>query len=458
MHFWKKNKKLIIITIVILAAVILIAISMVQSYGIYVVEDNEGFNKIAIINKNDYGVDKDQTNKIEGISYPGKKYTISPESKPLGFSSDNSIVHDGSYNKNNKHYYTINSYMENFEKSGGGTLILKKGTYWISESIAVPSNVTIILEDGVVIKKWMKTGTNNLDASTAIFQLIAPSKVKGKGIYGKYEGTHDVNIVGKGNATIDLRYQKGSLAFVCGHNKNIKIQGITFKHLNTGHFIELDATNNMKITNCKFIDSKASPKLDKEAINIDTPDKETNGFHNPWSKYDKTPNKNIIIENNEFNGVDRAVGTHKYSQDEIDGKYVTNKNQKYHDNITIKNNVITNTRGGAIRVLNWENSEIVNNYISNVTKIKHQRGIIATGSNITIKYNYFVNMGIPVQFFPSKNKGSASYYSVTYNNLSKENMNDLQYNICENVSESFTQISNIYNSFSNQIKIPMVVE
>ena len=348
--------------------------------------------------------------------------------------------------------------MEKFQKSGGGTLKLKKGTYIISNTVPIPSNVNLILEKGVIIKKGSKTGTSKFKASTSIFQLVAPSKLQKKAVYGKYNGMVNVNIIGEGNCIIDMRFKKDNVGIICCHNKNINIQGITFKNLYSGHFIELDATDKMTITNCKFLGSKASKGLNKEAINIDTPDKITKGFNNKWSKKDKTPNNNILIENNVFKQLDRAIGTHKYSQNKYNGKYVVNKGQIYHTQIVVKNNDISNMRSDAIRVINWKDSEIINNNIYDLPKnSKNYRGVLATGVNITIKYNKFSNMMRPVQFFPSKNPGAGSLYSITYNDLNSQNENDLQYNLCWNLDESFTRISNIYNYFMYAQQIPMFI-
>ena len=123
----------------------------------------------------------------------------------------------------------------------------------------------------------------------------------------------------------------------------------------------------------------------------------TKGFNNVWSSHDKTPDNNIIIENNVFNTLDMAIGTHKYSQHQTDGKYVSGKGQVYHTNIVIRNNIITNMRSDAIRVLNWKNSQIINNYISDITKNSmNYRAILVSGAiNLKIKYNRFENMNRP---------------------------------------------------------------
>ena len=77
-------------------------------------------------------------------------------------------------------YFTIRSYMEKFQKKGKGTLILKKGTYTITNTIHVPSNVTIIFEKGVKIVKGTKTNKKKMPAAITLFQLIRPSNAKKK--------------------------------------------------------------------------------------------------------------------------------------------------------------------------------------------------------------------------------------------------------------------------------------
>ena len=105
--------------------------------------------------------------------------------------------------------------------------------------------------------------------------------------------------------------------------------------MNTGHFIELDASKDVKVQNCKFIESKQSPKTNKEAINIDSPDKATGGFSHEWTSMDKTPVKNLAILDCTFEEIDIAIGTHKYSQvqDESGAYTIT----MFHEDILVKN-------------------------------------------------------------------------------------------------------------------------
>ncbi|MFJ8246306.1 right-handed parallel beta-helix repeat-containing protein [Peribacillus asahii] len=362
-----------------------------------------------------------------------KIYTISPTTKPV----NTTMLKYESYTSYTKDYYLIRSYLEKLEKEGGGTLVLKKGTYTISNVLYVPSNVTIKMKDGVKIIKGTKTGTKIFNASKSIFQLVRPSKATKSGAYGKYNGEKNISFIGEGTVTIDMKYVKDGIAIIMGHNQNIKVENIQFKNMYSGHFIELDASDNVVIQDNTFIGSKASDNINKEAINLDTPDKTTEGWHQNWSKYDKTPNRNITIEYNLFEKLDRAVGTHKYS------------GGKYHDQVVLRNNYIAETRSDAIRVMNWSNTIIEDNIIESVADGEAgKRGILASGAiNPTIQNNDFYNVGRIMQFIAWKNSGPGSQYAITYNELSEENKQAFLTNTAIDISESIIRINNTYNEF-----------
>jgi hypothetical protein len=77
---------------------------------------------------------------------------------------------------------------------------VKKGNYDITNILCIPSNVTLILEDGVTIRKSAKTGTTEMKPTKSIFQLIKPSKLSSKKYYAKYNGEKNIKIIGKGSA------------------------------------------------------------------------------------------------------------------------------------------------------------------------------------------------------------------------------------------------------------------
>ncbi|MER2263391.1 MAG: right-handed parallel beta-helix repeat-containing protein, partial [Psychrobacillus sp.] len=228
------------------------------------------------------------------IEAKAETYTINPTSDTYNHKFESYPT----YNSHTKHYYLLRSYLEQLEKINGGTLIIEKGTYTVSNVLFVPSNVTVKLEDGAKLVNSDKTGTSELDADKSLFHLIRPSLGKEEGVYGKHEGEKNISFIGAGTATMDLNFDKDAIAIIAGHNKNLKIENIHFTNMYSGHFIEIDATQNAVISNNKFTNSKASPTEIKEAINIDTPDKLTNGWSSAWSKFDKTPNNNMLIENN----------------------------------------------------------------------------------------------------------------------------------------------------------------
>ncbi|AZU64002.1 right-handed parallel beta-helix repeat-containing protein [Neobacillus mesonae] len=383
-----------------------------------------------------------------GLSSPytvdaaSKTYTVSPSSKPY----KGNMTNFSTYNKYTKQYYLLRSYMEQLEKAGGGTLILKRGTYTIPKTLYVPSNVTIRLKDGVKIIKSTKTGTKKIGPNKTLFQLVKPSISLKKGVRCKYDGEKNITFIGEGKAIIDLQYEADTIAIVVGHNRNIRVQNIQFQNLKQGHFIEMDATDNALISNNKFLNSISSVNQNKEAINLDTPDKLTKGWDHPWSKYDKTPNRNVIILNNTFINLDRAVGTHKYSEG------------KYHDKIVIRGNHIEKMRQDAIRVMNWSNPVIENNTIKNVAGgTGTYRGIFASGViNPTFKNNMLENVARPIGIMPWKNIGPGSTYKVTHNTVTQQNIEDLKTNQIKNTKEKFVRINIEYNVFDRDtLKIPL---
>ena len=364
-------------------------------------------------------------------------YIIGPNSKPC----DNSNKYS-TYNKYTKQYYLVLSYLKRLEKEGGGTLILQRGTYTISNTLYVPSNVTILLKGGVKIVKGKKTGIKNLEASNSIFMLCPYSKQNTKGAFHKYNGVKNVSIIAEESATIDLAYKRDCVGIMMAHNQNITISGITFQNMNSGHFIELDASKNVEITDCIFKNHKDSPNNNKEAINLDTPDKTTNGFHAVWTSYDKTANYNVNINNCVFSNLERAIGTHKYS------------GGKYHTKIKIYYNTIVNCDLDAIRIMNWKDIDIRYNEIANIGKGKSGiRAILVSGaSKITITDNIFSKVSRPIQLMPWKNSGGGEQYKTIYNTVTKKEIEKMANNTLVDGEEYFIRINNTYQEFVKDTK------
>jgi len=228
-----------------------------------------------------------------------------------------------------------------------------------------------------------------------------------------------------------------AIGIVLGHNKDVIISGITFQNMYGGHFIELDAYQNVVIESNIFKNHKPSINGNKEAINIDTPDATTGGFNHIWTKYDCTPNKNIYIKNNTFENLERAIGTHKYSEG------------KYHENINITNNTITKTASDAIRIMNWIRPVIKGNKISMVNGGGgNNRAILASGViRPIITKNTFEDVARPIQIMPWKNTGPGSQYDITYNEVTYEDFELMQDNTLIRVGENFIRYNKTYNVF-----------
>lgn len=377
-------------------------------------------------------------------AYAKVNYTVTPKK----VASEAKKNHSSFVNKYVQHYLGLNDYLEKMRKKGGGTLTIKKGTYKISNAIYVPSNVTIIFEDGVVFQKINKTGKSDLKPSGSMWQLCPHNKYSKKNSIGKYNGTKNVKFIAKGKVTFDMKNISG-ICIVAAHNKNIEISGITFKGMNGNHYIEINGTNKAYIHDCTFKKAKKSTSSKyymKEAINIDLAEAKTGGLPLDWVKKDKTPCKNITIENNVFDGNTRGVGTHKYSQNSK-GKNI------YHSNIKINNNTFKNIYDNGVFVLNWKNAVITNNTFTNIGNTSNKgyssgsHGISGGGvTGITIIGNSFENIArSAVYFIVQKNVGGGSGYKKVFVNITKEETEAMVNNTFKNCAKDANPNYDGYN-------------
>ncbi|PKR82509.1 hypothetical protein [Heyndrickxia camelliae] len=141
------------------------------------------------------------------------------------------------------------------------------------------------------------------------------------------------------------------------HGKNIIVQNITVKDVMAGHAIDCAGNKEVEIRNNKFLGyKKVKNELYPEAIQIDglVSKRVFTGFGN----IDFTVSKNINIHNNYFGnsylpgmlpwGV--GVGSHTASY------------QSPFVKINIKNNVFEGMTFTAVRIHNWQDINIENNY------------------------------------------------------------------------------------------------
>ena len=313
---------------------------------------------------------------------------LRPETRPYR----ERYTDEDTYRGNTKGYYQLRSYMEQLEYCGGGTLTLKKGTYYISNAVCIPSNVKIVFEDGVVIKKTKAIYQTELDNHKVIFIFVPPSKAKKKESVSGYGGTHDVTMTGIGNVVIDCNNKLPGRGMDMGHCRNIVIENLTFHNQYGSHYIELNSSQNVIVRNCnfwRFRDYKGDTY--KEAINIDGTDYAVNGFNHVWSKHDKTVCQNIEITNCKFTDLGTAIGSHTY---------VAHQGQQcYHTNIRITDNVFFGSTNCAIRALNWRNVLIADNSFRDIgiqNGAKNFSIFMGGVIDATVTRNAFANVYVPV--------------------------------------------------------------
>ena len=370
-----------------------------------------------------------------------KKYTISKNSKAL-----DKYTKLDTYNENTKDYYVFKGVFEECANNNGGKIVIKKGEYTITNPIYISSNTTVVLEDGVVIKKGSVTGTSKLKASLSIFQLINPKYSKSDSHYSGYTGEHDIMIFGKGNAVIDLDYVERGLGVVIGHTTNVTIKNIHFRNMNGGHFIEMDASDNTLIDGCTFENAKEWGKTAfKEAINVDTPDLVTKGFNNIWSSHDKTPNRNTHITNCTFKNLESGIGTHGVSklQNPDTGLYDITQ---WHSGITVDHCKFINISRTCLRVYAWKDYVIANNDFLN--EIKYNGCSIFEAwcvSNPTFKNNTMNNFKIigtvlTMNYYTKKDgvivKVPGQDYEPNYSYLYEQNIIDFRNNTAINMDDA----------------------
>ena len=372
----------------------------------------------------------------------GTLFIIGPDSDPY----NGYYKSFGTYNSKTKGYYLLRSYLERLDTLKGGVLVLKKGTYVITNTLCIPSNTSLILEDGVIIKKSDDTGTASLAATASLFHIVSYTNAAKTGVFSGYNGEHDIKILGEGRACIDL----GSIPCqgICiAHSKRLTISGISFMNMNTYHFIELDASKDVTISNNYFYGSITTSTLKKEAINIDSPDKTTHGFNQNWTSFDKTPVSDIYITDNIFYDLESGIGTHKYSD------------SSPHKNVNILRNTFINCRTYSIRCMNWETPVIKDNsFILTDVPSSERIVIILNGCiNPLITDNRFENSYTPVSFYHWQNSGYGSEYPPIYNKLDSSYAEALRKNYLANVKNPYYEYYEVLDDFDeDNLKIYMI--
>lgn len=345
------------------------------------------------------------------------------------------------YNSTTKDYYVFRTVFDKCTDNGGGKIVIKKGTYVITKPVYISSNTTVILEDGVILKK-------SSEGTKSIFHFVSYKNASKENYYSSYTGEHDISIIGEGNVTIDNDYFYRGVCIVVGHNTNVTIKNIHFTNMNAGHFIEMDASQNVLIDGCTFENAKAWGMGFKEAINIDTPDLKTKGFNCIWSSHDKTPDLNVHITNCTFKNLESGIGTHGVSKgyNESTGLYDITM---WHTNIVIDYCEFINISRTCLRVYAWKDAVVSNNKFTNSAEIKGADSIFEgwCTDNFTFKLNTMYNFGrigvINAINYYSINRATGEYikvpdqdYEPNYSYVYEQNIKDFYNNTATNMNDA----------------------
>ena len=260
-------------------------------------------------------------------SQAAAKYTISKSTAPC----NSSYRRLGSYNSKTKNYYTIKSYLERLKSKGGGTLVLKKGTYKVCSTLVIPSNVTIQLKSGAKIKKTYVTGSSSLKPTKTLFQL-SNSKAKA------YKGTRKVAITSTKKATIDLGKVDNAIGIDMGHNYYVTISNIKFTGKKGGTYINIAGSKRVRVENCSFTngENKSGDKY-KAAVTVNS--------------LGAVPCENVKIYSNTFSGLENGVASTKY------------KKSVYSTSVSVRKNTFTNVSSSAVMGKMWSAPVISSNTV-----------------------------------------------------------------------------------------------
>lgn len=227
----------------------------------------------------------------------------------------------------------------NAAKTGGGIVVIPKGTWNITDALRIYSNTQLNLDPNAVIKKMFpaKAMLYNGDWQAS---------------YPKYNGHGNIVISG---GTWDARgthfTTKACNIFSIAHSKNLTIKDSVFLDVPGYHAIEINSSKDVKISNCKFMGFVDTGKRGfSEALQLDGAFRSS--VFGQFGAYDKTVCKNVVVENCYFGNsktkgsVAWPAGVGSHSADN-EGKKVLSV--VHHTGTQIKNSTFEGMTEWAVR-------------------------------------------------------------------------------------------------------------
>lgn len=229
-------------------------------------------------------------------------------------------------------------------------ITFSKGTYKITQTLIIPSNRVIVLEDAVLRRYFSKP----------VFMTKADKSTKG------YNGACNITVIG---GTIegmnDCGYNASDVVLLF-HSKNVTFSNVTFLDNTGSHAIDIGGCKDTNIIGCKFLGAKSVGKDWREVIQIDWAYQGGIPYFPEGSDcFDDTHCDGVNIIGCEFG---KSL-TYKSQYVSI-GTHCQTSTDNYHKNINIKynkakGNGLSGMYGFFARLINMRNVNIIGNVVSN---------------------------------------------------------------------------------------------
>lgn len=231
--------------------------------------------------------------------------------------------------------YAIDYIRDNATEYDIHTLTLPEGVYGIHSSINFYSNMIFDMSQSVFYRMGDCAAMIRFGRSTET-----------------HYGTDGFSNIVLTNGCIDGNDTGTNSLMRFAHASNVEINNVTFRNTyDVHHQLTFAASEYVKITDCEFLDMDFSNKADGyncEAVQIDILKEE----HFSYPAMDGTGSEYIEISDCRFENLSRGVGTHSA----VAGHYF--------NNMRIVDNTFEDITGYAVSALNYRNSEISDNDIS----------------------------------------------------------------------------------------------
>lgn len=267
---------------------------------------------------------------------------------------------------------TIQDIQTAFAGNGNAKVIeFEKGTYTLSQPIAITSNTTVYLNGSTINSSYLDEYNDN-------FAFLA--------INANFTGYNGISNVSFYNGTINT-------GFVFMHSNNITLDGIEFGNNITSHCIQIAGCKDFTIKNCIFNgtiinDTKGAKH---ECIQIETCNYDGQPYLPAESScYDHTGCNNIIISGCTFNN-GNEVTTRNYTS--IGQHAYDDENQLALKNILIERCTFKTNHYSDIRMVDFKGCIIRNNTFNQVEDYNDQISIRISWKNedILIENNEWIS-------------------------------------------------------------------